>query len=274
MNLDEKMKGFPSVYYFNLDSDVERKEYMETQFRQYGIRNYQRVSGNKFLASKIKEWEYLLIGDYDKDRDYAVANFVSHIDFLAWWLKNTTEETLIIMEDDYDLSLIPHWHFSWEFFMKSLPANWDCIQMGYEHPDYIIFCLHIKPPLDQLFGPCMLNRNFVKKIINLYYQNGKFMLNNKLGYSKKFTKACSSSVDTAIINDGVTYRIPLITTNFDLCRPDRLELLSWHKNVASTYHYWWTAKRDYFDFDDFFSYAHPNVDKMTQPVRDYKEIMP
>lgn len=272
MNLKEKMQDFPPVYYFNLDADVDRKIYMENQFEEFAIENYTRVSGNKFLAGEIENWKHLLIGEYKEDHDYVVANFVNHIDFFVWWLDNTEENFLIIMEDDYDLSLIPHWHFSWRHFMQNLPANWDCIQLGYEHPDYIIFCLHIKPPLDNLFGPCLLNRRFVQKLVQLYYKDGKFYLNNRLGVSKDFKKSAPYTVDTAIINDGVTYRVPLITTNFELCRPERKHILWWHENIPSTYHYWWKNKKHYFSYDDFFSYAHDRVDKMSQPVKDYSEI--
>lgn len=269
MNIEKKLNQIPTIYYFNLDQDVERRDYMLSQFDYFKIKNIQRVSGSQFLANEIHTWKDKLIGTYKYDLDYHVANFVTHINFFKNWLKNTNEEYLIIMEDDYDLSLIDYWHFSWEYFMNNLPANWDCIQLGYEHPEYIIFCLHFKPPLDHLFGPCLLNRNFVKKLVKIYYNNGKFLLNNKLGFSKEFSIACPYSVDTAIIGDGITYRVPLITTNFDLCRPERKNILSWHKSVIETYYYWWKNKRDNFSLDDFFTYAHRNVENMAQPVKKY-----
>lgn len=272
MNIETKLKNLPTVYYFNLDQDTDRRFYMENQFDRYKIKNFKRISGSAFLADNIDEWQDLLVGNYKHDHSYVVANFITHINFFKDWLENTDEEYIIIMEDDYDISLIEHWHFSWDYFMEKMPANWDCIQLGYEHPDYIIFCLHSKPPLDHLFGPCLLNRHFVKKLVNLYYKDNKFMLNNRLGFSKQCTVACPYSVDTAIIGDGVTYRIPLITTNFDLCRPDRLELLHWHRHVADTYHYWWEVKKSHFDLEDFFTFEHSNVTKMVQPVRDYSEI--
>lgn len=272
MTISHKLDGIPTVYYFNLDIDTNRRSYMEEQFNLYGIKDYVRISGSKFDAKNIDSWQHILVGNYKEDHGYVVANFISHIDFFRWWLENTEEDCLIIMEDDYDLSLIDHWHFTWKQFVDHLPANWDCIQLGYEHPEYIIFCLHIKPPLDQLFGPCMLNRHFVKKLVNLYYKDGLFLINKRLGTSKEFTKPCPYSVDTAIINDGVTYRVPLITTNFDLCRPDRKKILNWHANVANTYHYWWTYKKNYFDLEDFFSYAHSNIAKMVQPVKNYSEL--
>ena len=269
MDLSNKLKNLPPIYYFNLDQDRYRREYMEGQFAQHNIKHFSRVSGTKFLASNPETWKHLLIGDYKQDLDYLVTNFITHIDFLHWWLNNTQEEMLIIFEDDYDISLIDYWHFDWTYLMDHLPANWDCIQLGWEHPEVIIFCLHFKPPLDHLFGPCLLNRRFVKKIVDLYYYDGMFKINNRTGFAESFPMDCPYSVDTCIIGDGVTYRIPLITTNYKMCKPDRQEILKWHQAVAHTYHYWWRNKRDLFSLDDFFCYAHPRVDDMAESVKGY-----
>lgn len=272
MNIEKKLSNIPNIYYFNLDKDLDRRSYMEEQFDRFKITRFERVSGTYFSAQDIENWKHLCVGNYKHDLDYIVANFVTHINFLKNWLRDTNDDFLILMEDDYDISLIDHWHFSWAYLMERLPSNWDCIQLGYEHPDYIIFCMHHKPPLDHLFGPCLLNRTFVKKIVNLYFKNNKFILNNKTGFSKSFGLDTAYSVDTAIIGDGVTYRIPLITTNFDLCRPERKKILGWHENVSRTYHYWWENKKSQFDLEDFFTMGHLNAQKMTQPVKDYSRI--
>ena len=40
-----KLKGIPHVYWINLDSDNERCEYMEEQFKYWEIENHTRISG-------------------------------------------------------------------------------------------------------------------------------------------------------------------------------------------------------------------------------------
>ena len=47
--LNIKLKGLPHIYYLNLDTEIERKTYMESQFSQWGIENYTRISASKFL---------------------------------------------------------------------------------------------------------------------------------------------------------------------------------------------------------------------------------
>ena len=39
-----KLNGFFPVYYINLDGQPERKEYMEEQFKTWGVENYTRIS--------------------------------------------------------------------------------------------------------------------------------------------------------------------------------------------------------------------------------------
>ena len=39
-----KLEGFGPVYCINLDGQPERWEYMESQFKYWGIENYERVS--------------------------------------------------------------------------------------------------------------------------------------------------------------------------------------------------------------------------------------
>jgi len=87
MNLSDKLSGFPHVYYFNMDEETNRREYMEGQFKYHSI-DYTRLSSNRFDARKIDEWI-----DYLQDKDLTIkniedinlrvlANFVSHMVFL------------------------------------------------------------------------------------------------------------------------------------------------------------------------------------------------
>jgi hypothetical protein len=52
MDLNNKLKGIPHIYYFNLDNRTDRREWMENQFKSWNIQNYTRISGSKYLGSK------------------------------------------------------------------------------------------------------------------------------------------------------------------------------------------------------------------------------
>ena len=63
MDLDNKLKGIPHVYYFNLDNRKDRRMYMEKQFKRWDI-EHTRLSGTKYLGSQVNSWSHLII-DYE-----------------------------------------------------------------------------------------------------------------------------------------------------------------------------------------------------------------
>ena len=273
MDLENKLDGFPHVYYFNMDDEVERREYMENQFQYYGI-DYTRISSNRFDAKKIYEWvDYLcdwsLIANNMQGINLRVlANFVSHITFLDEWYKSSDENYIVLMEDDYDLSLIDYWHFDWKYLMSNLPFDWDTVQLGYEHFERVEFFLSHKDYRSFNFGPTLINRRYVAKILDLFLYNNKIVFQEFPCYgisNKEF------SVDTFINHMGKNYTIPLITTNTDFFQEDNAyHVYKRHKTNRYIYHYWWKNKRDNFCLEDFFEMNKDNDNDMTEYICNYE----
>ena len=272
MDLENKLIGFPHVYYFNMDEEETRRVYMEKQFDNYGI-NYTRVSSNRFDASKVQDWSVflydadLLIKNNNSVGLRVLANFVSHITFLKEWYDNGDEDIIILMEDDYDLSLIDYWHFDWNYFMNHIPFDWDTIQLGYEHFERIQFFLSHKDYRSFNFGPTLINRNHVKKILDLYLVDGKIKGRGNNAYEIDDTRV---SVDSSINHVGKNYTIPIITTNTDFFQDDNSsEVFKRHHINRYIYHYWWKNKRDQFSLDDFFRMNKPNDNEMTEYLQNH-----
>lgn len=268
MDLNNKLKGMPHVYYFNLDNRLDRREYMESQFERWGI-DYTRISASKFLASKLNEWKHLisdknpkLLADVYKS-PAGVGNAISHIDFIKTWLETSADDYLILMEDDYDLNLIEYWHFDWQYMMKNIPYDWDCIQLGFEAVREIKFFLHPKPAYGTFFGPCMITRRYAQKLVDLHYKNGKFLFRRKvcnIVYKKVFP-----GVDYFMCENGRTYCLPLITTNNDFgsYEDNKMKVLRHHVLSRKAYYQFWTKERDLFTLEEFFMYGKPKDLEMT-----------
>jgi hypothetical protein len=260
MNLQNKLKGLPKIYYVNLDNRIDRRDYMESQFHRWKIGNYERVSSSKFLASEIDNWRNVFVNDQYIHENVAVtANAITHLEMIKNWLENTNEPYMIMMEDDYDLSLIEYWHFDWEYLMNNIPYDWDCIQLGYESDTYLNFYLHPKIILGTYFGCCMINRHYAEKIIRLHYDlNGKISLKMKLNHMpyKQSVRHCLS-VDYFICGNGRTYCIPLITCDNDLgSYEDNIPIARPHHIKSRKLYYdWWQNDRDKFTLEDFFTYG-------------------
>jgi len=270
MDLDNKLVGFPHVYYFNMDEEETRREYMENQFDTYGI-EYTRISGNRFKASDIKEWINIFQLPKDileENVPYGIAHMVSHIIFLKEWYETSDEQTIILMEDDYDLSLIDYWHFDWEYFVSRLPFDWDTVQLGYEHFERIEFFLSHKDYRSFNFGPTLINKRHVKKILDLYINENHKIIGQ--GHSCCGIPKNKFCVDHSINHIGKNYTIPLITTNTDLFQAtNSSSVYKRHRTNQYIYHYWWKNKRDDFSLDDFFRMNKSNDNEMTEYLQNH-----
>ena len=272
MDLKNKLDGFPHVYYFNMDKDLDRRVYMEKQFDQYGL-DYTRISGDRFNVNKINDWidivDNPMLFSKDDMRNRVLANFVNHIIFLKEWYQSSNDEHIILMEDDYDLSLIDYWHFDWKYLMSRLPFDWDTVQLGYEHFEKIEFFLSHKDYKSFNFGPTLIKRSYVKKLLDLFLSNNKIILQpfSCYGWDNVY------SVDVTINHLGKNYTIPLITTNTSFFRNDNAyEVYKRHEINRYMYHYWWKNKRNNFDLDDFFTIYKSNNNQMTEYLFNYESL--
>ena len=278
MDLNYKMRGFPKVHFFNLDNREDRRKWMVEQFEAFDI-EYQRVSGTKFLASENSKWKHL-IADID---DYKLlvpiaANAISHLDFLKNWYKESKDPYVLLMEDDYDMQLIDYWTFDWHTIIDRLPYDWDCLLMGFENPDGIRFHLHpIEPAHD--FGPVLLKRSFVEKILDLHCVGDKYKLVNTVAnaaWNKQSDVAGSGTVDYFMVHTGRTYCLPLITVNANFGSFENNSIIQkFYRSegdilARNTYYYWWQHECDKYSLDEFFSYGTSKHNDMILKPRKFR----
>lgn len=269
----DKLKNFPHVYYFTLEGRNDRQKYMESQFDRFNI-DYTKV-----CMTKVSD-QLILNSLYDNHSNKASKRCLAYnchiIKTLRDWYNNCKDELIILMEDDYDLSLIDYWHFSWGYLLSKLPYDWDCIQLGFECPDIVRFYLH---PIQSNYslGPSLLNRDYVKKLIDLYYKGGKYTFKGTVANSIYLDRESGISdngyfIDLAgtpdyfICQNGRTYSLPLIP-----CNPffeGSTHKGSWYPMKTfifcyEAYYEWWINDRDNFTLDDFFTYG-KNTDILMQ----------
>lgn len=266
MKLHPKLVGIPHIYYINLKDRIDRKEFMENQFKKLGIENYTRVNASEFLKNDISTWEDKIyfasrIPDgVKRDGDYRRSACISltHMEVIRKWVKETSEEYMIIMEDDNDLRLVNFWHFDWQYFMNNLPYDWDAVQLMYNSGRTIYCFLHPKTEITWN-GPLLINREYAKKLISLYYFHGKYNFRKKMNrmdfpfYNLYGSRYRYVDVDDFLAFGGKVYQLPLFTTNPNLDLPPKQH----HKKCRKAHVIWWTQLRDKFTLEDFFTYGKP-----------------
>jgi hypothetical protein len=296
MNLKDKLKGLPKIYYFNLDERPDRKEYTESQYDHYKIKNYVRHSMSKYQHDNFEEWkDKLILNDIkisSRPNFHIIecAVVLSYLEFFKDWLETTDEENMLLMEDDYDLSYIDYWHFDWEYLMNHIPFDWDCIQLSFENTNRIPCFLNPVLP-DHAMGAAVVNRRYVEKIVKIMTTDGKFdltkrvsnyrrtqMLNHSSLHDNKWRQP-NMSIDYIMTHCGKTYCLPLIVQSTkigsfseNILREDFPGLYFADRAVRI----WWTKLRDRFSLEDFFMYGKPNdffitsenIDKLESIVND------
>ena len=220
-----------------------------------------RVSSSKYAESKVGEWSNKIDGKCKNLPVYVVGNAITHLEFMKDWLSTSTDPFLCLMEDDYDLNLIQYWNFNWDYLMNRVPYDWDCLQIGFESTKFIPFFLH--PKLNHsYFGPVILQRDYVEKILDLHSSGDKWKFLGTIGDSKFNNTA--STVDYFIGHTGRTYSIPLITTNDKLTSGENSVTINriHHTKSRNAYYHWWAKEHKKFSLDDFFTYGKENDHKM------------
>lgn len=279
MDFSNKLKGLPKIYYFNLDERPDRREYTESQYDHYKIKNYVRHSMSKYQYENFDEWEdQLILNDVQSSprpnlHIIECAMTFSYLEFLKNWLKTSNEEYILLMEDDYDLSYIDYWHFDWEYLMNHIPFDWDCIQLSFENNTTIPCFLNPSLP-DHAMGAALINRKYVEKIIRVITTDGKFDLTKRIGNYKRCQIREHSSLkddkwrhpnmsfDYIMGHCGKTYCLPLIVQSTtigsypqNIIRKEDFPSLYFTNRAVKL---WWTKLRDRFSLEDFFMYGKPN----------------
>ena len=255
-----RLRNLPHIYYVNLDNRRDRRVYMEDQFHHWRL-EYTRVSSSKYAESKVGEWSGKIDGQCKNLPVYVVGNAITHLEFMKDWLSTSTDPFLCLMEDDYDLNLIQYWNFNWDYLMNRVPYDWDCLQIGFESTKFIPFFLH--PKLNHsYFGPVILQRDYVEKILDLHSSGDKWKFLGKIGDNK--FNSTGATVDYFIGHTGRTYSIPLITTNDKLTSGENSVTINriHHTKSRNAYYHWWAKEHKKFSLDDFFTYGKEHDHKM------------
>jgi hypothetical protein len=269
MNLGDKLNNIAPIYYLNLDERPDRREYIESQFDYWKIRNFTRISTSRFKIENYEEWrDGVIFNDHVEITTelggsiHRASHTLSYLYLVKDWLETTDEEYMIILEDDYDLSMIEYWHFDWEYLMNNIPYDWDAIQLSFENQSFIPCSLH--PTIDNHgSGALLINREYAKKIVRLHFIEGKCNLAQKIGSLKWLSNTpLALAADYIISKNGRCYSIPLIYINPDISsyeigfiHEDEEGIRQYLNRIKDIYNIWWKDLRDNYTLKDFFTYG-------------------
>ena len=270
LNLKNKLKGLPPIYYINLDHRTDRREYIETQFDYWGIKDYHRVSGTKFLPSNYDKWKKFIFEEEIVEGISLMSCALNHIKTIIDWYDCNISVSCVIMEDDLSLDNIKYWNLNWNCFENNLPENWECVQLYFCNKNFIPMFLHQKLKSSGSAACYMVNRSYAKKVKDLMYRDGKYRLTFMDGSFHKKHSRVDITGDSNLFNIGVSYSIPLFSLNISFNSDNEINNYKMNPiDIESTnlINNWWKNEHHNFSLEDFFTYGKPNDWEMSKDVK-------
>ena len=244
-----KLQGFGPVYYINLDDQPERKEYMEDQFKYWGIEDYTRISA---YDGREDDLGHILKGRYpDMMSSGEIGCTTSHLKAIKHWYETSDTPYSIIMEDDCSLDLVKFWNFRWVDFYARLPYDWDVVQIAIICTGDISIKIH-KRFINEFSTACyIITRHHAEKMMKLHCRGDKYKLDN--GVRPR------PVADDLLYNSGNTYALPLLLYRIELgssIHPEHIDVF--HKGNFEAQMGFWSQKgaqltiEELMDFDPYF----------------------
>ena len=248
-----KLRNFGPVYYLNLDGQPERAEYMEEQFKYWGITDYTRISAYDGRDDDLSE---TISGRYpDQMSGGEIGCTTSHLKAMKHFIDNSDAPYAIMMEDDCDLDLVKFWNFTWDDFIAYLPYDFDVVQLAIICTGDIHVRLHKRFVNDFSTACYVITRHHAEKLIRMHCRGGY------TGQQKyKLDNGCKPRpvADDLIYNSGNTFAIPLLLYKTELgssIHPVHVD--AFHtKNYEAQYNFWLTNGsnvdiKEYMDYDPY-----------------------
>ena len=241
-----KFKKIPHIFYLNLNQREDRKEYIEKQFKLLGIKNFTRISADKFSAKNFNLWKNKISSESSEiiNEIPRLSTLLNQLQVIIDWYDSNSSEFCIISEDDVNFFTAKYWPFTWEYFFSNLPCNWDCVQLHVIGEYFVPMGLSNRSKNNHSAACYLINRNFASKLKQMHYIDGKFKFYNNYGYDETWPEYHYQSADFVPYEIGVTYTFPLFITNSDfmsdsyknsknfMAKKSDLVTLTWWKNIA------------------------------------------
>lgn len=196
-----KLRNFPTAYYLSLEESIERQNTIEKEFLKYGI------NLNPIISKRFSESNDIVTGKHLNQLNAGTAGCcVSHLKAIRHWYENYNEEYAFFCEDDLSLETIKYWNFYWDEFVKSLPSDYDCIQLLTVRQNFDKFTIRERYWDDWAATAYIVTRSYAKKLIDTYIVDGSFHLEIP-------NAEIMPLIENILFTTGKTYTIPLFVEN-------------------------------------------------------------
>lgn len=244
-----KLANFPPVYYINLDDHADRRKSMEDMLTYWGIENFTRISAHDGRGGN--DLGEILKGKYPHSMTGGEVGCVtSHLKAMKHWLENSdeSEDLLVIMEDDCDISTAAHWGFTWRELLANAPYQFDVLQLAVINPAEVHVKMHIRFVNDFSTACYAIRRHHARKLVKLHCRGDKYKLDQAI--------KPRAVADDLIYNAGLTFAMPLFLYKIEMGSSIHdIHVNTYHKSsYEGMWQFWKKQANQIQDWKPFFSY--------------------
>ena len=196
------------IYYINLDKSIDRKEFMEKQFKDYNITDYKRVSGvygKNITNTSESTVDGIKFKNHNPELSLSeIGCTLSHLKAIKLAFDNN-EKMVVIMEDDCSLELMPLFDSDLKnIISQNIPKDWGIAQL------FTLNCQKVDKYDNYVFAdlPQCKNHSSCAYVVN---RKGMEIMLNKYYDKKTNTFLVYGPADLQLFDNTKTYfiNIPL-----------------------------------------------------------------
>ena len=249
-----KLKGIGPIYCINLDGQAERWEYMETQFKYWEIKNYERISAYDGRDDDLSD---ILVGKYPENMSGGeIGCTTSHLRAMKHYLETSDSPYAVMMEDYCSLDLVQFWNFTWKDFYTSFPYDYDVVQIAIICTGDIHTRLHKRFVNDFSTACYIISRSHAEKLVKFHCRKDKYKIDQ--GVKPR------AVADDLIYNSGNTFAIPLLVYRYELgssIHPNHID--AYHRGNYEALTNFWAQNGSNIDIRDYMNYD-PYLGRITE----------
>ena len=228
-----KLSNLPKILWMNLDSDLHRREHMETQFKYWEIEDHVRISGVDGRDGDVTD---LLKGRIpDAMSMNEIGCCLSHLKAIRYFIEETDLQEVLILEDDISFETARYWQFTWSEMYSNLPYDYDTVQLTTINPAVVYVNLHPRFINDFSAAAYLITRHHAEKIYKFHIKGNKYKLDNGV-----IPRAVS---EDTILHSGKGYCFPLFVYRLDLgssIHPEHIDIF--HRDSYNGILNFWTKE--------------------------------
>ena len=198
------LDNFPKVLWINMDKSVDRRKYMQQLLDSYKI-NHTRISSINGIDRPMTELQ-LYCRSNKKLLPSENACTASHFKALKYFIENTTEDKIIIFEDDVSFEFLQYIPFNWSQLEKKFPPNYSVIQLAISTWGGAVSNILVKYTKEKKYyctAAYLITRKAAIELVDKYFSKTYFKLD--------LSNTANATSDTAIYSVPNTFSIPIFT---------------------------------------------------------------